>query len=64
MMEEEASEGSGGEKYPVPNFFRSLSGVHPDWAKCLEAAPVGSGQRRGGVTGRCECGRKGRYKIR
>jgi hypothetical protein len=41
--DEKRSEGRGGEKYLVPNFFRTLSGVEPDWVKYLEAAPAGSG---------------------
>lgn len=40
---EKGSEGRGGQKYPMPNFLRTLSGVKPDWAKYLEAAPVGVG---------------------
>lgn len=44
-----------------PNFFRTLSGVHPDWVKCLEAGPSGLWTVPGGSDRevlRCECGRR------
>jgi hypothetical protein len=36
-------EGARGEEEErnIPNFFRPLSGVDPDWAKCLEAGSAG-----------------------
>jgi len=41
IEEEERERGGEEEETNIPNFFRLLSGVDPDWAKCLEAGSAG-----------------------